>query len=90
MKKNIKEKLKKESMNIDAVKEEILSRTTSFTLHKIKTRWPSNKYKGLSPFSSEKTPSFYTSPDKGVYYCFSTHQGGIYLRLYRKWKVWIL
>ncbi|MEM9336776.1 MAG: DNA primase [Patescibacteria group bacterium] len=33
-------------------------------------------YKGKSPFSPEKTPSFYVSPDKGMYYCFSTNQGG--------------
>lgn len=33
-------------------------------------------FKGKSPFSPEKTPSFYVSPDRGVYYCFSTNQGG--------------
>ena len=32
--------------------------------------------KGLSPFSHEKTPSFTVSPDKGLFYCFSTSQGG--------------
>jgi DNA primase len=33
-------------------------------------------WKGLSPFTKEKTPSFFVSPDRGTYYCFSTHQGG--------------
>ena len=33
-------------------------------------------WRGLSPFAKEKTPSFYVSPDRGVYYCFSTNQGG--------------
>lgn len=33
-------------------------------------------YKGLTPFGKEKTPSFYVSPDRGSYYCFSTSQGG--------------
>lgn len=33
-------------------------------------------FKGKSPFSTEKTPSFYVSPDRGMYYCFSTSQGG--------------
>ena len=33
-------------------------------------------WKGLSPFSQEKTPSFHVDPDKGLYYCFSTSQGG--------------
>lgn len=33
-------------------------------------------YRGLSPFKKEKTPSFYVSPDRGMYYCFSTNKGG--------------
>lgn len=33
-------------------------------------------YKGKSPFTAEKTPSFFVSPDRGMYYCFSTSQGG--------------
>jgi DNA primase len=32
--------------------------------------------RGLSPFTKEKTPSFFVSPDRGSYYCFSTSQGG--------------
>jgi len=32
--------------------------------------------KGKSTFTNEKTPSFYVSPDRGMYYCFSTSQGG--------------
>ena len=33
-------------------------------------------YKGLSPFNKEKTPSFYVSPDRGLYHCFSSGKGG--------------
>lgn len=33
-------------------------------------------YKGKSPFTNEKTPSFYVSPDRGMYYCFSSQKGG--------------
>lgn len=33
-------------------------------------------YKGKSPFTHEKTPSFYVSPERGMYYCFSSNQGG--------------
>jgi len=33
-------------------------------------------FKGLSPFANEKTPSFFVSPDKGMYYDFSSGQGG--------------
>jgi DNA primase len=38
---------------------------------------PSGKhFKGLSPFTTEKTPSFIVSPDKQIYKCFSSGKGG--------------
>ncbi len=33
-------------------------------------------WKGLSPFTAEKTPSFFVYPEKGFCWCFSTNQGG--------------
>ena len=33
-------------------------------------------YRALSPFTNEKTPSFYVSPSKEIYKCFSTGKGG--------------
>lgn len=33
-------------------------------------------WKGLSPFSSEKTPSFMVSPDKQIWHDFSSNRGG--------------
>jgi len=33
-------------------------------------------YKGLSPFSSEKTPSFFVSPEKQIWHDFSSNRGG--------------
>jgi DNA primase len=33
-------------------------------------------WKGKSPFTSEKTPSFFVSPERGMYYCFSSGKGG--------------
>lgn len=38
-------------------------------------------WKGLSPFSQEKTPSFYVDEVYGVFNCFSTGQGGDVLKL---------
>lgn len=33
-------------------------------------------FRGLSPFTQEKTPSFFVSPDKQIWHCFSTNKGG--------------
>ena len=33
-------------------------------------------FKGLSPFTQEKTPSFFVSADKQLFHCFSTSTGG--------------
>jgi DNA primase len=33
-------------------------------------------FKGKSPFTNEKTPSFFVSPDRGMFYCFSSQKGG--------------
>lgn len=33
-------------------------------------------YRGLSPFTSEKTPSFYVVPAKGLFKCFSSGKAG--------------
>jgi len=35
-----------------------------------------SSYKALSPFTNEKTPSFFVSPAKEIYKCFSSGKGG--------------
>jgi DNA primase len=42
----------------------------------VKLTQSGGSFKGLSPFVSEKTPSFFVSPDKGLYHCFSSGKGG--------------
>lgn len=42
----------------------------------VQLRRAGRNYKGLSPFSSEKTPSFFVSPDKHIWHDFSSNKGG--------------
>jgi len=42
----------------------------------VKLEKAGKNFKAKSPFANERTPSFYVSPDRGMYYCFSTNQGG--------------
>ncbi|RFC46119.1 MAG: DNA primase [Verrucomicrobia bacterium] len=34
------------------------------------------EFRALSPFTTERTPSFYVMPSKQAFYCFSSQQGG--------------
>jgi len=46
-----------------------------------------SKYRGLCPFHTEKTPSFYVDADKQLFYCFGCGTGGDvfkFLMLYEK------
>ncbi len=42
----------------------------------VKLKRAGRNFKGLSPFTGEKTPSFYVSPDKNIWHDFSSNKGG--------------
>lgn len=42
----------------------------------IKLQKAGKNYKAKSPFTNEKTPSFFVSPDRDMYHCFSSGKGG--------------
>ena len=46
----------------------------------VKLKKSGKSWLGLSPFSQEKTASFYVHPDKEMFHCFSTNTGGDAIR----------
>jgi DNA primase len=42
----------------------------------VKLKKSGASYKGLSPFTDERNPSFFVIPAKGIYKCFSSGKGG--------------
>ena len=64
-------------MNGDA-KEEVRSRLDIEAVigEYVQLKRAGRNWKGLSPFSEEKTPSFIVSPEKGIWHDFSSNQGG--------------
>ena len=42
----------------------------------VKLKRQGNEYAGLSPFTKEKTPSFFVNDQKGFYHCFSSGKHG--------------
>ncbi len=42
----------------------------------VKLKKSGQNYKGMSPFTQERNPSFYVSPAKGIFKCFSSGKGG--------------
>lgn len=60
------------------VKEEVRSRLNIEDVvgEYVELKRAGRNFKGLSPFSGEKTPSFFVSPDKHIWHDFSSNKGG--------------
>lgn len=48
----------------------------AFVGESIQLRRSGKYFTGLSPFTKEKTPSFFVNPERQTFHCFSTGQGG--------------
>lgn len=44
------------------------------------------QWRALSPFTSEKSPSFYVNPDKNVWFCYSSGKGGDVIGFVREYE----
>ncbi|PMP85519.1 MAG: DNA primase [Thermodesulfobium narugense] len=60
--------------DFDYVKKQIS--ITDVIGHYVHLKQRGNSLVGLCPFHNEKTPSFYVSPEKGLFYCFGCKVGG--------------
>lgn len=63
---------------MSSLKEAILSRMNIADVVEayVKLTSAGKNFKAKSPFTNEKTASFFVSPDKNLFYCFSSQKGG--------------
>ena len=66
------------SYNMQDAKEEVRARLNIEDVigEYVQLKRAGRNFKGLSPFNSEKTPSFIVSPDKQIWHDFSSNKGG--------------
>ncbi len=62
----------------EATIQEIMDRTNFLAVYQEKVRLikKGNKWWGLCPFHTERTPSFSIDAERGLFYCFGCHKGG--------------
>lgn len=64
--------------NMQDIKEEVRSRLNIEDVvgEYVQLKRAGRNFKGLSPFTGERTPSFYVSPEKNIWHDFSSNKGG--------------
>ncbi len=62
----------------DAFIQDLLTRTDIVEIigARVELKRVGKEFKGLSPFTNEKSPSFYVSPAKQMFFCFSSGKNG--------------
>jgi DNA primase len=62
----------------DAFIQDLIARTDIVELigSRLELKRAGREYKARSPFTNEKTPSFYVNPQKQMYFCFSSNKNG--------------
>lgn len=62
----------------DAFIQDLLTRTdiVEIIAARVELKRAGKEFKGLSPFTNEKSPSFYVSPAKQMFFCFSSGKNG--------------
>jgi DNA primase len=65
-------------MDMQDMKEEVRSRLNIEDVvgEYVQLKRAGRNFRGLSPFTGERTPSFYVSPDKNIWHDFSSNKGG--------------
>ncbi|RWZ78422.1 MAG: DNA primase [Candidatus Microsaccharimonas sossegonensis] len=65
-------------MDMQDMKEEVRSRLNIEDVvgEYVQLKRAGRNFKGLSPFTGERTPSFYVSPEKNIWHDFSSNKGG--------------
>src|SRR3546814_6466109 len=62
----------------DSFIHDLLARTDIVELiaSRVEIKRAGKEFKGLSPFTTEKSPSFFVSPQKQMFFCFSSGKNG--------------
>src|SRR3546814_5527762 len=71
----------------DSFIHDLLARTDIVELiaSRVEIKRAGKEFKGLSPFTTAKSPSFFVSPQKQMFFCFSSGQNGTAMSFLREY-----